>query len=95
MDIQIFGYVAACCTSFSFLPQAIKVIRTKNTDALSLSMYSIFSFGVAMWLTYGVLLQDMPMILANVVTLTFALIILAMKVASCLKSKQISREHQV
>ncbi|MDM7861842.1 SemiSWEET transporter [Alteromonas sp. ASW11-36] len=80
MDIQIIGYIAAFCTSLSFLPQAVKVIKTRNTDSLSLSMYSVFSFGVLLWLIYGALLGDMPMIVANTITLLFALIILAMKV---------------
>lgn len=80
MDFQIIGYIAALCTSLSFMPQAIKVIRTQNTESLSLLMYSVFSFGVAMWLLYGFLLGDLPMIIANVVTLFFAVIILALKV---------------
>ena len=80
MDLQFIGYIAAFCTSMSFLPQAVKVIKTKDTASLSLSMYSVFSFGVAMWLTYGFIIGDIPMILANVVTLFFALIILTMKI---------------
>ncbi|MGB2426795.1 MAG: SemiSWEET transporter [Alteromonas sp.] len=80
MDIQIIGYIAACCTSLSFLPQAVKVIKTRNTDSLSLSMYSVFSFGVLLWLIYGAILGDLPMIFANTITLLFALIILGMKV---------------
>jgi MtN3 and saliva related transmembrane protein len=80
VDLQIIGYIAAFCTSMSFLPQAVKVIKTRDTASLSLSMYSVFSFGVAMWLAYGIIINDIPMILANVVTLFFALIILTLKI---------------
>ena len=95
MDIQIFGYIAAVCTSLSFLPQALKVIKSKNTDALSLSMYSVFTFGVIMWLVYALLLGDMPMILANTVTLTLALIIFSMKLKHTLQkmSRQANNTH--
>ncbi len=86
MDIQIIGYIAAICTSLSFLPQALKVIKTKDTEALSLSMYSIFTFGVIMWLVYALLIWDMPMIFANTVTLTLALIIFLLKVKHTLQS---------
>ena len=88
-QLQIIGYVAAICTSISFLPQAIKVINTRDTAALSLTMYSVFSFGVCLWLVYGLILGDLPLILANAVTLTFALIILAMKIANRRKDKAI------
>lgn len=74
------GYVAAACTSMSFLPQAIKVIKTNDTESLSIGMYSVFTFGVLCWLIYGVVLMDWPMIIANVITFTLAGIILARKV---------------
>ncbi len=72
------GYGAACLTSASFLPQAIKVIKTRNTDGLSLIMYAMFTLGVAFWVIYGVLLAAWPVIIANVVTLILAVIILSM-----------------
>jgi len=76
----IIGLAAATCTTFSFLPQAIKVIKTKHTKDLSLAMYSIFTTGVFLWLVYGVLVKDIPLIVANVVTLIFAVTILIMKI---------------
>ena len=84
MDIQIFGYIAAICTSLSFLPQAIKVIKTKNTEAISLTMYSVFTFGVTMWLVYALLIPDMPMILANTITLSLASVIFFLKLKATL-----------
>ena len=76
----IIGLAAAACTTFSFLPQAIKVIKTKQTNDLSLIMYSFFTTGVLLWLTYGITVNDIPLIIANSVTLIFALTILIMKI---------------
>lgn len=87
---EYIGFTAALCTSISFLPQAIKVIKTKDTESLSLLMYVVFVFGVAMWLMYGLLLSDLPMILANSITLALASIILMMKVINEIKKKRIT-----
>ncbi len=80
MDIDLLGYAAAFLTTASFVPQAWKVIRTRETHALSLAMYVMFSSGVALWLAYGILLASWPLIAANCVTLLLALIILVMKI---------------
>ncbi len=77
---EFVGYIAAFCTSMSFLPQAIKVIKTQDTESLSLLMYSVFTFGVFMWLLYGLILMDWPMILANILTFTLAATILVIKI---------------
>ncbi len=74
--IDLLGFTAAFCTTFSFLPQAVRVIRTRDTRSLSLSMYSIFTGGVALWLVYGVLKQDWAVAAANLVTLALAAVIL-------------------
>lgn len=72
------GMLAAVCTTISFLPQVIQILRTGNVDGISLQMYSVFTFGVAMWLIYGFILQDIPMLLANLVTLILATTVLAL-----------------
>lgn len=77
-SIDILGYMAACLTTVSFLPQAIGSVRTGRTDGLSLPMYALFSAGVALWLAYGLAVQSWPVILANLVTLAFALVILTL-----------------
>ena len=77
--ISIIGLGAACCTTISFLPQAVKTIRTRNTSSISLSMYSLFTLGTLFWLIYGILSHDVPVYLANGVTLVFAVTILAYK----------------
>lgn len=76
----IIGLVAATCTTISFVPQAIKTIKTKHTKDLSLVMYSTFTAGIFLWLVYGILVKDLPLIIANVITLLFASIILILKI---------------
>ncbi|MBN1379964.1 MAG: SemiSWEET family sugar transporter [Gammaproteobacteria bacterium] len=78
--VEYLGFCAAFCTTIAFLPQAIKVIRTRDTSSLSLAMYAIFNLGVALWLFYGLLKSDIPIIVANVVTLLLALGILCTKI---------------
>lgn len=76
----ILGYLAATLTTFSFLPQAIRIYKTKNTSAISVWMYSIFSAGVFLWLIYGCLIQAWPVVFANGITLLLSLWILWMKI---------------
>ena len=78
--ITILGLSAAFCTTASFLPQAVKTIQTKNTSGISLSMYSLFALGTLLWLTYGLVTNNMPVALANGITFVFAAIILSYKV---------------
>lgn len=78
--ITIIGLIAATFTTISFLPQAIKIIRTKLTRDLSLAMYSILVIGIFLWLVYGILIKDLPLIIANAITLLFASIILILKI---------------
>jgi MtN3 and saliva related transmembrane protein len=78
--IAIIGLIAAACTSASFIPQAIQTIRTRNTSGISLHMYTVFTFGTAMWLLYGIMTANIPVIAANAITLLFALIILSYKI---------------
>lgn len=81
MDIvTAVGSIAAFCTTVAFLPQVVKVYRTKHARDLSLPMYIIFSFGVLGWLVYGFLDNSLPIIIANIITLVLALYILGMKV---------------
>jgi len=73
------GYLAALLTTLSFLPQAILTLRTRKTDEISLVMYLMLSIGLVCWLAYGLLVHDLAIILANSVTLVFALPILVVK----------------
>jgi len=74
------GWLAAGLTTVSFVPQALRVIRTRNTEAISLWMYILFILGIGAWLAYGFVLEDTPMIIANTITLSMASIILVFKI---------------
>lgn len=73
------GYLAACLTTLSFLPQAIKVIVTRNTQGISGLMYVMFVCGLVMWLVYGLMIDDKAVSMANFLTLVFAMPILIIK----------------
>lgn len=87
--IQIIGYIAAVLTSSSFIPQAIKTIKTQNTKGISLLMYMLFSIGVLLWFIYGILEKDYPILIANAVTFTFAVIVLIFKIKNVIKGESI------
>jgi MtN3 and saliva related transmembrane protein len=76
---ELIGYVAAILTTSSFLPQAIMTIKTRDTHALSLSMYSLFTLGVFCWLIYGIFIDDKAIIFANSITFLLAASILTCK----------------
>ena len=80
ITVDTLGYVAATLTTSSFLPQAILTIRTRDTDALSLTMYSAFTMGVLCWLIYGIYLANNVIIVANAITLFLATLILSFKI---------------
>ena len=77
--IKYIGFFAAFCTTIAFLPQAIKVYKSKSTKDISLYMFLIFTIGVLSWFVYGLIISDWPVILANAVTLFLSLFILIYK----------------
>jgi MtN3 and saliva related transmembrane protein len=83
--ISIIGLLAAVLTSSSFLPQALKTIRTKDTSSISLSMYILFTLGTLMWFIFGIATNNFPVWLANGFTLIFASIILYFKIQNTTK----------
>ncbi|MBV7508364.1 SemiSWEET transporter [Bacillus sp. sid0103] len=86
--ISVIGYIAAILTTVSFLPQAIKTIKDKNTDGISLGMYSMFTSGVLLWLVYGFFVKDIPIIIANSITFILAVTILALTIKYSTKVNQ-------
>lgn len=74
------GSVAGLLTTGAFLPQVIKVIKTKDTKALSLSMYLLQVIGIILWLIHGIVIGDIALMMANGVTLCLSLIILVYKI---------------
>jgi MtN3 and saliva related transmembrane protein len=78
--INTIGLLAGLLTTVAFVPQVMKIYRTKSGRDISARMFTMFSIGIALWLYYGVLLQSLPIILANAVTLILTLAILALKI---------------
>ncbi|MBK9363252.1 MAG: SemiSWEET transporter [Rubrivivax sp.] len=77
---DLLGYCAAALTTLSFLPQALLTLRTRDVAGISLGMYGAFTLGVALWLAYGLMLGQWPIVVANALTLLLASVILVMKV---------------
>ena len=75
----VIGLLAALLTTAAFLPQVLHTLATRDTRGISLRMYAIFVAGVLLWLIYGLLMHDLPLILANAVTLVLAGAILYLK----------------
>ncbi len=78
--VPYIGLAAAFVTTFCWLPQAIRIIRTRDTRAISLPAYGAFAAGIALWLVYGIALGDLPLILSNTVTLGLQLVIVGLKI---------------
>ena len=74
------GFAAGFLTTIAFLPQVFKIWQAKSARDISLHTYAAFTLGVALWLAYGILKQEPPIIIWNAVTLVLAGAILAMKV---------------
>ena len=78
--ISFLGLAAGACTTGSFIPQVVKSWKTKETKDLSLAMVMLVVIGISMWLTYGILTKDLPIILANAVSLMLTIIMLVIKI---------------
>jgi MtN3 and saliva related transmembrane protein len=77
--VIIIGFLAALFTTIAFLPQALRILKLRETKDISLITYVLFSSGVFTWLVYGVLRNDWPVIAANFVTFILAFTILLLK----------------
>jgi MtN3 and saliva related transmembrane protein len=78
--IAVIGLLAGACTALSFLPQVIKTFGTKETKDISLPMYIILAAGILLWIIYGILIHDLPVIIANSISFTLVSIMLILKV---------------
>jgi len=78
--LTILGLIAATLTTVAFLPQLLKTWQTKSAKDVSFAMLITFILGVALWLIYGILRQDLAIILANTMILIFNCIILLLKI---------------
>ncbi|TFH64447.1 MAG: hypothetical protein E4G91_05770 [Candidatus Zixiibacteriota bacterium] len=78
--LLLLGLLAATLTTVAFVPQLIKVIKTRSTHDISLAMYIVVCTGVLLWLIYGLLIHNTPIIVANAVTFVIASAVLVMKI---------------
>lgn len=76
----LIGLFAATCTTAAYIPQALKTLKTKKTQDISFWTYLVLVIGVFGWLVYGILLKNLPIILANSLTLIFTGWIFALKI---------------
>jgi MtN3 and saliva related transmembrane protein len=94
MAFSLADIVSACAatlTTASFLPQAIKVIQTRDTQAISFIMYLMFTLGVIAWEAYGLMTGQWSIIIANLVTGALASLILCLKVRDMVASRRMPR----
>jgi len=78
--ISILGIVAGCCTTGASVPQVLKIIKTRKTRDISLMMYCAVTLGVMLWITYGVLIKNFPVVLANMASFVLVTTILIFKI---------------
>ncbi|MEH6579353.1 MAG: SemiSWEET transporter [Amphritea sp.] len=86
--VSLIGMGAAFCTTLSFVPQVLQIIKSRDTAGISISMYSIFTLGVFLWVVYGFVREDLPVFLANLLTLILTLSVLGLTLKSRLKPNQ-------
>ena len=80
----LLGYPAAILTTIAFVPQALHSWRTRDLSGISLPMYALFTLGVALWLGYGLVINSLPVIVGNAITLVLASLVLCLKVSAVL-----------
>ena len=78
--VKNLGYIAGFFTTIAFLPQVLKVWRTKSTKDISIWMFLIFTTGVFLWLIYGLMIFNYSLIIANTITLILSISILIAKI---------------
>ena len=78
--IDLFGFLAALLTTIAFLPQVYKTWKTKSADDVSFTMLILFITGLICWIIYGLKIDSIPIVIANIVTFTFNFSILILKI---------------
>lgn len=92
--VTIIGFGAAICSTVSFVPQAWRIVKTRDTKSLSAPMYAINTVGFLLWLVYGVMMGEWPLILTNGICLVLAAFILTMTLASSKQKNAIADKLQ-
>ena len=85
---EIIGLIAGSCLAISNVPQIIRIIKTKDTSSISLIMYLIYTIGITLWLTYGIILSSISVIISNSVALTTASLVLIFKLINIIVKKE-------
>jgi MtN3 and saliva related transmembrane protein len=80
MDFAVIGYIAGFCTTLSFVPQVARALRTRSADDFAWGWLIVFELGLSLWLLYGIVLHNWPMILANSLTMSLCSVLMLMKV---------------
>jgi MtN3 and saliva related transmembrane protein len=88
--VTIVGYLAAICSMTSFTPQAWKIIKTRDTSSISAPMYALTVLGFALWLAFGLLKAEWPIIITNGVCLILSAFILMMTVLPGAKKEAVA-----
>ena len=78
--IDLFGYLAALLTTIAFLPQLYKTWKTKSAEDVSLIMLILFITGLFCWIVYGIKINSIPILVANIITFIFNFSILTLKI---------------
>ena len=81
LHIRLIGLIAGFCTTISFLPQILKIVKTKHARDVSMGMYVVLMIGIVCWLIYGISIKEFPLILTNSITVVLCLVIIGMKIA--------------
>jgi MtN3 and saliva related transmembrane protein len=74
------GLGAATCTTAAYIPQVVKAWRSKHTADISIGMFLLMNFGVLLWLAYGTMVGDVPLVVSNTLTLCLTGTVLALKI---------------
>ncbi|MCX5778639.1 MAG: SemiSWEET transporter [Elusimicrobia bacterium] len=77
--IEVLGYCAGFLTTVSFVPQAMKILRSKSAHDVSMQTYGILAAGSLLWMMYGIFTSSLPIIIANVITFGFVLFVIFLK----------------
>ncbi|MEQ1586802.1 MAG: SemiSWEET transporter [Cyclobacteriaceae bacterium] len=77
---KLLGLLAGFLTTMAFLPQVVKTWRTRSAKDLSLVMFLLYCLGVFLWMIYGIMIDELPVILWNIITLILASVILFFKI---------------
>ena len=81
----LIGYIAGTCTTCAFLPQVFRTWKMRSCIELSWIMLLVFASGIFLWFVYGIFINEMPIILANGITLLLVAVLVVMKILFCMK----------